>query len=155
MYCLLQCLHKPSFWAWLRSIGPVVPAKGLNWVMGVVVVGLIASADGFAMFLVIGASWHWPLVNCSSHCSIFSMLMAAHCAPLRSKGTFSLLNIFQRMLSLSPHNRHYCLLHSTFPMPLFHTQMHLLFEVLYLTQFLMDSLKSWTVHSPICYLDVW
>ena len=48
----------------------------------------------------------------------------------------------------------YCLLHSTFPMPLFHTQMCLVFEVLYLTQILMDSLKSWTAHSPICTLDV-
>ena len=49
----------------------------------------------------------------------------------------------------------YCILHSIFPMPLFHTQMHLAFEVLYLTQFLMDSLKYWTVHSSICNLDVW
>ena len=48
----------------------------------------------------------------------------------------------------------YCLLHTTFPTPLFHTQMHPVFEVLYLTQFLMDSLKSWTAHSPICTLDV-
>ena len=37
---------------------------------------------------------------------------------------------------------YYCLLRSTFPTPLFHTQMHLVFEMLYLTQFLMDSLKS-------------
>ena len=48
----------------------------------------------------------------------------------------------------------YCLLLSTFPMPLFHTQMRLVFEVLYLTQILMDYLKSWTAHSPICTLDV-
>ena len=48
----------------------------------------------------------------------------------------------------------YCILHSTFPMPLFHTQMHLTFEVLYLTWFLMDPLK-YCVHSPICDLDVW
>ena len=48
----------------------------------------------------------------------------------------------------------YCLLSSTFPTPLFHTQMCLIFEVLYLTQVLMDSLKSWTAHSPICTLDV-
>ena len=60
-----------------------------------------------------------------------------------------------------PHTNHetqhqdYCLLHSTFPTPLFHTQVHLIFEVLYLTQFMMDSLKFWTVHSPICHLDVW
>ena len=39
--------------------------------------------------------------------------------------------------------------------PFPHTQMHLIFEVSYLTQFLMDFLKSWSVHSPICYLDVW
>ena len=31
---------------------------------------------------------------------------------------------------------------------------HSVFEVLYLTQFLMDSPKSWTAHSPICTLDV-
>ena len=39
-------------------------------------------------------------------------------------------------------NTLYCILCLTFPMPLFHTQMHLIFEVLYLTQFFMDSLKS-------------
>ena len=48
----------------------------------------------------------------------------------------------------------YCVLRSTFPTPLFHTQMRLIFEVLYLTQFLMDSPKYWTVYSPICTLDV-
>ena len=44
----------------------------------------------------------------------------------------------------------YNLSHATF-----HTQMHIIFEVLYLIQFLMDSLKSWSVHFPICNLDVW
>ena len=38
-----------------------------------------------------------------------------------------------------------------FPCHLF-TQMHLVFEVLYLTQFLLDSLRSWTVHS---YIQSW
>ena len=48
----------------------------------------------------------------------------------------------------------YCLLRSTFPTPLILTQMCLVFEVLYLAQFLMDSLESWTAHSPIYTLDV-
>ena len=47
------------------------------------------------------------------------------------------------------------ILHSTFPTPLFYTQMHCIFEVLYLTQFLMDSLKSWIVHPPMFNLNVW
>ena len=53
-------------------------------------------------------------------------------------------------LTLRPY---YCILRRTFPTPLFRSQMHLIFEVPYLTRFLTNHVEILPMISHIWYLD--